>query len=584
MAKAKFNSPLATRSNHDLGYQFIGSSDFGRITPFFCKELIPTDKFNVRTSAFVRMLPLAVPTFGQADLQIHFAFVPSRMMCDGFNDILTGKGKYASSKLPTIDPLAMAYVFGNMSTTVDPLTLHSPSHDFYCQFTGFGLPSPAKFTSALPKLSLFPFRAYQRFWWDFFRDPELVPDSEYDNYIDTTPGNLTMGSVVSKVKFFNTRYRTFRSTWLSSLYKSSGIEPNSQIEIGNMQIKLRQSLQELGGLLQIQMDDTSGARMAIPEFNSLTSLVMDVSGFVNGNDGEPTYGAGVFNTSARGQRVAEACTRLRERCNAAQKRVIDQIEAIYGKISEWLILNRVQYLGGSSTPIQISDVTSTSDTYTSTSGASLGAQAGKGIAASRGDNINFTATEHGYIIGVYSIIPRQNFCQGIPKEFIRNEPSDIFTKDFEHVGFMPVLNSEVYISETKAQPSDYSIDGVFGYTEPYYEYKRSLDVLQGDMRYFTMNDINANGIYSSYNLFRLINAGLDSGSGVDFNQAFFSVGNAQFNRIFEFGGSQTSDQDHFFVNLDVKCTANRPMDSFAVPSLETQEQPHSSTQTVKTRE
>ena len=37
MAKANFNSPLASRSTHDLGYQFIGSSDFGRITPFFSR-------------------------------------------------------------------------------------------------------------------------------------------------------------------------------------------------------------------------------------------------------------------------------------------------------------------------------------------------------------------------------------------------------------------------------------------------------------------------------------------------------------------------------------------------------------------
>ena len=80
MANANFNSPLASRSSHDLGYQFIGSSDFGRITPFFCKELIPTDHFSIRTSAFVRMLPLVVPTFGQADLQVHFAFVLSRML------------------------------------------------------------------------------------------------------------------------------------------------------------------------------------------------------------------------------------------------------------------------------------------------------------------------------------------------------------------------------------------------------------------------------------------------------------------------------------------------------------------------
>ena len=581
MAKAKFNSPLASRSTHDLGYQFIGSSDFGRITPFFCKELIPTDHFSIRTSAFVRMLPLVVPTFGQADLQVHFAFVPSRMLCDGFNDILTGKGKYSTSKLPSMAGVTFKALANAFSAETDPLTGHSPRHDFYCQLTGFGLPSPEYFNGKCPNISMLPFRAYQRFWWDFFRDPELIPDSEIDNYLYTSAGLDAIGQIHKN--YYATRYRTFRSTWLSSLYKNSGVD-GSQTEITQLQTRLRASVSELGGLIQLSSSDQEESLWLSPEFTSLTSVILDATGAVSGSDGNLSYIAAFQNVSSRGQRVAEACTRLRERCNAAQKRVIDQIEAIYGKISQWLILNRVQYLGGHSTPIQISDVTSTADTFGTDTGASLGAQAGKGIAASRGENIEFTADEHGYIIGVYSIMPRQNFCQGIPKEFVRNVASDIFTKDYEHIGFMPVQNVEVYVPETKAFATDYSVNGVFGYTEPYYEYKRSTDILQGDMRGFTMSDINAGGIYSSYNLYRLINAGLDSGSAIDFNQAFFSVGNLQFNRIFEFGGSQSANQDHFFVNFDVKCTANRPMDGFAVPTLETQEQPHAKTTTIKTRE
>lgn len=580
MAKAKFNSPLASRSSHDLGYQFIGSSDFGRITPFFCKELIPTDHFSIRTSAFVRMLPLVVPTFGQADLQVHFAFVPSRMLCDGFNDILTGKGKYATSKLPSMSALNFKGLAANFSSTTDPLTGHSPKHDFYCQLTGFGLPNPQYFNGKCPHISMLPFRAYQRFWWDFFRDPELTPDSEIDNYLLTSAGIDAVGS--TRQNYYLTRYRTFRSTWLSSLYKQSGAD-DTQTEIVDLQTRLRASLTELGGMLQLGTSDVDSAVWAAPSFDELTNVALNKGGYLAGTDGGD-FLAAYQSVSARGQRVAEACTRLRERCNAAQKRVIDQIEAIYGKISQWLILNRVQYLGGSSTPIQISDVTSTADTFGADTGASLGAQAGKGIAASRGDRIDYTADEHGYIIGVYSIMPRQNFCQGIPKEFVRNVASDIFTKDFEHLGFMPVQNVEVYVPETKDFATDYSVNGVFGYTEPYYEYKRSIDILQGDMRSYTMGDINAGGIYASYNLYRLINAGLDSGSAIDFNQAFFSVGNLQFNRIFEFGGSSSVNQDHFFVNFDVKCSANRPMDGFAVPTLETQEQPHAKTTIIKTRE
>lgn len=581
MAKAKFNSPLASRSTHDLGYQFIGSSDFGRITPFFCKELIPTDHFSIRTSAFVRMLPLVVPTFGQADLQLHFAFVPSRMLCDGFNDILTNKGKYASSKLPSMSPIQFKGLALGFSNENDPLTGHSKNHDFYCQMTGFGLPNPQFFTSPCPPISMLPFRAYQRFWWDFFRDPELIPDSDIDNYLLTTPGVDSVGA--NRQKYYETRYRTFRSTWLSSLYKNSGAE-DTQSEVQDLQLKLRASVSELSSILQFTTSDSEGELWDKPAFNSLASLVLAPNGMFTGDDGPTSYFAAPLSTSARGQRVAEACTRLRERANAAQKRVIDQIEAIYGKISQWLVLNRVQYLGGSSSPIQISDVTSTADTFGTDTGASLGAQAGKGIAASRGDRIDFTADEHGYIIGVYSIMPRQNFCQGIPKEFTRNVASDIFTKDFEHIGFMPVQNCEVYVPETKQVSGTYSVNGVFGYTEPYYEYKRSLDVLQGDMRKYTMTDINQNGIYSSYNLYRLINPGLDSPSSIDFNQAFFSVGNYQFNRIFEFGGSQSYNQDHFFVNFDVQCSADRPMDGFPVPSLDTQEQPHTGTKSINTRE
>lgn len=580
MANAKFNSPLASRSTHDLGYQFIGSSDFGRITPFFCKELIPTDHFSIRTSAFVRMLPLVVPTFGQADLQVHFAFVPSRMLCDGFNDILSGKGKYSTSRLPSATAVGFKTLANGFSVDADPLTGHSPRHDFYCQLTGFGLPNPEYFTDKCPNISMLPFRAYQRFWWDFFRDPELIPDSEIDNYRFTGAG---VEPVINRQKFYQTRYRTFRSTWLSSLYKQSGVE-NSTSEIVQLQTRLRASVDELGGLLQLSTSDQDTQVWVSPSFADLSNVVLGKEGLVYGAESNFDYVAAYQSVSARGQRVAEACTRLRERCNAAQKRVIDQIEAIYGKISQWLILNRVQYLGGFSTPIQISDVTSTADTFGKDTGASLGAQAGKGIAASRGDKIEFTADEHGYIIGVYSIMPRQNFCQGIPKEFVRNVAADIFTKDYEHIGFMPVQNVEVYVPETKAFAADYSVNGVFGYTEPYYEYKRSTDILQGDMRGYTMGDINSGGIYASYNLYRLINAGLDSGSAIDFNQAFFSVGNLQFNRIFEFGGTQSANQDHFFVNFDVKCTANRPMDGFAVPSLETQEQPHAKTTTIKTRE
>lgn len=582
MAKAKFNSPLASRSTHDLGYQFIGSSDFGRITPFFCKELIPTDHFSIRTSAFVRMLPLVVPTFGQADLQVHFAFVPSRMLCDGFNDILTNKGKFATSKLPSMNPTQFKGLAAGFSNETDPLTGHSKNHDFYCQLTGFGLPNPKFFASPMPNVSMLPFRAYQRFWWDFFRDPELIPDSDIGQYILTTPGADGLGA--NRQAFYETRYRTFRSTWLSSLYKQAGAD-DTNVEIQQLQQKLRQNITELSSLQQVTLDDTSSGNVwDTPTFDSLTSLVLSSNGYFQGQDGQNPYYGAFLSSSARGQRVAEACTRLRERANAAQKRVIDQIEAIYGKISQWLILNRVQYLGGSSSPIQISDVTSTADTFGTDTGASLGAQAGKGIAASRGDRIDFTADEHGYIIGVYSIMPRQNFCQGIPKEFTRNVASDIFTKDYEHIGFMPVQNCEVYVPEIKQTTQTYSVNGVFGYTEPYYEYKRSVDVLQGDMRKYTMDDINTSGIYSSYNLYRLINPGLDSPASIDFNQAFFSVGNYQFNRIFEFGGSQSYNQDHFFVNFDIQCQADRPMDGFAVPSLDTQEQPHSGTKSILTRE
>lgn len=48
------------------------STDFGKLTPVFCQEVVPGDSFKMSTEYLMRFAPLATPVMHMVNVYTHF--------------------------------------------------------------------------------------------------------------------------------------------------------------------------------------------------------------------------------------------------------------------------------------------------------------------------------------------------------------------------------------------------------------------------------------------------------------------------------------------------------------------------------
>lgn len=524
------NSITGIRSKQDVGFNWTGSADFGRLVPFHVQELIGTDKVvTCKPRIEMQMLPLVSPTFGKMDIYIHYFFVPTRLCWKNFYDFYSQTGANKNAEPP--------YWFASDFYSVYNSELdENYRRALYKHFTSMGLPpffvnssyAPDSGAGEDPKISLLPFRAYNQIWWDFYRDPEVLQDQNKISYIIDSDGHQNASGVTAS-EWYLPHVRSLKDNWISDLFVS-------------------------GGLSQTNMETGLFGR-----------------GY---NDVIGVYGSEV---AAQKLRQIEAVTRMAERLSLSGKRQIDQLYSQYGIKPEWTKLNMCQYVGGAKSTVLISDITSSADTIGAgdlEGGAPLGMKAGAGYCALSNLSIKYTAQEPGYLIGILSVMPHVHYVQGLGKQWIRNSREDWFTKQLEHVGQVAVPKREVRVSgETDVSRAEDA--QTFAFTQPYYEYKRGVDILAGDfMKYHSdARDERDIKYMQSMDMF------IDYPQNRRYNLPNLSVNPLDFNKVFYYLGGETftDTDDHFHICCDVDCVINRPMDGYAVPTIETTNDPHKAT-------
>ena len=83
-------TPRVPLNRFDLSFDRIGTFKMGKLYPIICKEMLPGDRFRVRTDSLVRTMPLSSPAFGRLRMYIHYFFVPNRLVWDNWEDFITG--------------------------------------------------------------------------------------------------------------------------------------------------------------------------------------------------------------------------------------------------------------------------------------------------------------------------------------------------------------------------------------------------------------------------------------------------------------------------------------------------------------
>lgn len=79
------------RNFFDMSHDVNTTSDFGFCQPTLLQNIVADSKINLKTSSFVRLAPLPVPTFGRINVKQHTAFVPYRDVFLAYDNFQSGK-------------------------------------------------------------------------------------------------------------------------------------------------------------------------------------------------------------------------------------------------------------------------------------------------------------------------------------------------------------------------------------------------------------------------------------------------------------------------------------------------------------
>lgn len=505
-------------STFDLSHQKKLSGKMGELIPIFCAETVPGDEFKINTAQLLRMAPMLAPIFHQITVYQHYFFVPNRLLWDSWEGFITGGEDGTNSSVwPNVEFTSSSAIVGNLSDYM-------------------GIPDDFAYTA---KVSALPFAAYGTIYNEYYRDENLVAKKDF-KCVDGTQGTTSDLTLLSRgvclkrawqhdyftsalpwtqkgpeatIPLGTTAPITFTPSTSDSLHNF-----NNNFVVGNYyDLEAQANTTELG---KLRADLGGGVRANLALDNS-ANLETDLSAAT----------AATINDLRSAFRLQEWL----EKNARGGSRYIESILSHFGVRSSDARLQRPEFLGGGSVPIQVSEVLQTAPATGSSS--PLAEMAGHGIAVGSNANIEYRCEEHGFIMGIMSIMPKTAYQQGLNKMWNREDRFDYFWPEFAHLGEQEIALKELYTNTTTP-------DAVFGYTPRYAEYKYMNDTVHGELK-------------TNLDFWHL---GRKFATVPSLNQTFIECDPSD--RIFAVQG-----QEHIYAIINHKVLAKRPMPYFGTPTF-----------------
>ena len=251
-------------------------------------------------------------------------------------------------------------------------------------------------------------------------------------------------------------------------------------------------------------------------------------------------------------RMSFALQRLLERDARGGTRYREIIKAHFGVTSPDARMQIPEYLGGKRIPINVSQVLQTSETTTE---SPLGETGAYSLTSDSDSMFTYSATEHGYIIGLCCVRTNHTYQQGIEKMWSRKRRFDFYWPALANIGEQAILNREIYVSGDVTND-----EKPFGYQEAWAEYRYKPSRVSGYMR----SNIDVDGSVSSTGSLDVWHYADNYDKTPTLSAGWIAETPDNIDRTL----AVSSDVSHQFIaDFAFKCRCARPMPVYSVPGL-----------------
>lgn len=465
------------RSAFNLSHEKRLTCDAGNLVPVLVQECVPSDSFRISTELLLRLAPLLAPIYDAIYVYVHFFFVPMRLLYADWEKFITG-GRLGVGIDPVNAPIPPYFDIGEVMTSYYQL-LNDGSLADYMEIPNFNVidSSPGAYSGKFCDVA--PLLGYQLCWFEFYRDRNFVSDDTALGYAMPVPsGKVSAADAADMLKM---RVRNYSHDYFTSAlpFTQRGEEVMLPVQLSGLapivgrqndgsieSWEIQAQVQPGGGAVELDVERHADA----PNTHDLWADLNDA------------VGDGNLNTSINDFRSAYALQVWLERNAVGGSRYTESTQAHFGVKPQDSRLQRPEYIGGGMIPVKITEVVSTAWSSSGLDTVPLANMAGHGITYGNTNRANYFCTEHGFILGIMSIMTPRSYYQGLPKMYRRRSFLDYPWPTFARLGEQEIADHELY-----ADPASMTVDSdgeypSFGYTSRYADWKNKLNTAHGEFR------------------------------------------------------------------------------------------------------